>query len=79
MAAGGTYSWGTLYSDVLAADEEDAEPSGSPRGDLYTVRTSVVLLFQLNLWLQTSLSLSIAKLSAGAELLGLSFGGSVSF
>lgn len=40
--------WGTLYSDVLAADEEDADPPGSPHGDLYTVSTSVVVLSQTN-------------------------------
>lgn len=49
-------------------DGEDAEPSGPPHGDPSIVGTSVVQ--QFNLWLQTSFSSSIAKLSAGAELLG---------
>lgn len=64
--------WEPLYRD---GDGEDAEPSGSPHGDLSIIGTSTVR--QFHLWLQTSFSSSIAKLSAGAELLGLGFGGFV--
>lgn len=82
MAAGGTYRlgpvWGTLYSDFLPADAEDADP----HGDLYSVSTSGGSAFpkpgtnkQFSLLLQTSLNLSVAKLFVGAGLLGWGFFG----
>lgn len=68
--------WGTLYSDFLPADEEDADP----HGELYSVSTSGDSAFpkpgtnkQFSLLLQTSLNLSTAKLFVGAGLLRFLF------